>query len=378
MVVVTSQTSATLETLGLRRVINAAATLTKLGGSLMPPEVVNAMAEGARHFVDLPSLQRAVGERIAQLTGNEAGYISSGAAGGIVVSIASVIAGTDAQLITAFPQLEGVQRKEIVIHRSQRNGYDYAGRQTGAIFVEVEGTVESFTAALSERTAGVLWFAGAHFADDALPIETVVELAHAQGIPVIVDAAAQIPAVSNLWHFTKEVGADIVIFSGGKGLCGPQSSGLVLGRQDLIIGCIANGSPNTAIGRPLKVGKEELFGILAAVEWTLSRNEPEVIAGYEQVVQTWINGWRDLPGITVERGYPSEAGQPFGRVILTFGANAVISRSDLTKALWDGDNCIAVSELGDDQIGINPQTVQDFEVDIILQAVRTALEGNQA
>lgn len=375
MVVVTAQQSATLGSLGLRPVINAAATLTKLGGSLMPPEVVAAMAEGAKHFVDLPALQRAVGERIAQLTGNDAAYISSGAAGGIVVSVASVIAGTDAQLITAFPQLDGIGRKEIIIHRSQRNGYDYAGRQTGAIFIEVEGTVESFTAALSERTAGVLWFAGAHFSTDALPIETVVELAHAQGIPVIVDAAAQIPAVSNLWHFTKEVGADIAIFSGGKGLCGPQSSGLVLGREDLIVGCVANGSPNTAIGRPLKVGKEELFGILAAVEWTLARNEPEVIAWYESVVQTWIDGWRGLPGVQVERGYPSEAGQPFGRVILTIGPDAVLSRSDLTRALWDGEPCIAISELGDDQIGINPQTVQESEVGIVLDAVRAALEG---
>jgi L-seryl-tRNA(Ser) seleniumtransferase len=375
MVVVTATANkpATLESLGLRPVINAAATLTKLGGSLMPPEVVAAMAEGARHFVELPALQRAVGARIAELTRNEAAYISSGAAGGIVVSVAAVIAGTGN--VTAFPQLDGMEKKEIIVHRSQRNGYDYAGRQTGATFVEIDGTEASLEAAISSRTAGVLWFAGAHFATDALPIEAVVEIAHKHGVPVIVDAAAQIPAVANLWFFTKEAGADIAIFSGGKGLCGPQSSGLVLGRADLIEACIANGSPNTAIGRPLKVGKEELFGILAAVEWTLSRNEPEVIAGYESVVQHWIDGLSGVPGTVVERGYPNEAGQPFGRVLITLTPDAATSRDDLVKKLWQGDPCIAVGEIGSDTIGLNPQTVQDTEIDVVLKAVRAALEG---
>jgi L-seryl-tRNA(Ser) seleniumtransferase len=153
-------------------------------------------------------------------------------------------------------------------------------------------------------------------------------------VPVVVDAAAQIPYVSNLWHFTRDVGADIAIFSGGKGLCGPQSSGLVLGSAELIAGCVANGSPNTAIGRPLKVGKEELFGILAAVEWTLNRNEAEVIAWYESVVKTWIEGLVGLPGVTAERGFPNEAGQPFGRVLVTLGQEVAISRDDLVRTQW--------------------------------------------
>jgi L-seryl-tRNA(Ser) seleniumtransferase len=364
-----------LRDLGLKPVINAAATLTKLGGSLMPPEVIAAMAEGARSFVDLTELQRAVAARIAELTRNEAAYISSGAAGGIVVTVASLIAGTDPLKIAAFPHLEGIAKKEIIVHRSQRNGYDYAARQTGAGFVEIDGTVESLTAAISERTAGVLWFAGSHFAKDALPIETVVEIAHARGVPVVVDAAAQIPHVSNLWHFTRDVGADIAIFSGGKGLCGPQSSGLVLGSAELIAGCVANGSPNTAIGRPLKVGKEELFGILAAVEWTLNRNEAEVIAWYESVVKTWIEGLVGLPGVTAERGFPNEAGQPFGRVLVTLGQEVAISRDDLVRTLWDGDPRIAVGVVGENTFALNPQTIQEPEVQVVLQAVRAALEA---
>ncbi len=359
--------------LGLRPVINAAATLTRLGGSLMPSPVVDAMVAGSRHFVDLDDLQRAVGARIAHLTHNEAAYVSSGAAGGIVVAVAACLAGTDSDRIANFPALTGFDRTEVIVHRSQRNGYDYACRQTGARMIEIEGTPESLEGAISPQTGAVLWFAGAHFAADALPIETVIEIAHRHDIPVIVDAAAQIPAVSNLWHFTRDLGADLAIFSGGKGLRGPQSSGLVLGRADLIEGCIANGSPRSAIGRPLKVGKEELLGILAAVEWTLAQDEPATIAAYEASVAMWIEGLRDLPGVSVQRGFPSEAGQPHARAIVTLGDTARLSADDLVQALWEAEPRIAVSPAGTEAIALNPQTLREGEDVVVLQAIRALL-----
>lgn len=362
--------------LGLRPVINAAATLTRLGGSLMPPVVIEAMLVGARHFVELEALQRAVGTRIARLTGNEAAYISSGAAGGIVVSVAACLAGTDSNRISNFPALTGFDRTEVIIHRSQRNGYDYACRQTGARLVEIEGTIAALEGAISPPTGAVLWFAGTHWASGALPIADVIEIAHRHNVPVIVDAAAQIPAVSNLWHFTRELGADLAIFSGGKGLRGPQSSGLVLGRRDLVEACIANGSPRTAIGRPLKVGKEELFGILAAVEWTLGQDEPATIAAYEATVRRWIEGLRDLPGVDVARGFPSEAGQPHGRAIITLDRAARLTADALLRALWEGDPCIAVNPVGADGIALNPQTLREGEDAIVLRAIQSLLEGS--
>jgi L-seryl-tRNA(Ser) seleniumtransferase len=362
-----------LDELGLRPVINAAATLTRLGGSLMPPPVVEAMAAGARTFVDVPALQRAVGRRIAELTHNEAAYISSGAAGGIVVSVASCLAGTDGDRIDSFPHLTGFDKTEIIVHTSQRNGYDYAARMTGATFVEIEGTPEALEGAITGRTGAVLWFAGAHFAEGALPIEQVIEIAHRRDVPVIVDAAAQVPAIENLWHFTRDLGADIAVFSGGKGLRGPQSSGLVLGRPDLIEGCIANGSPNYSIGRPMKVGKEELFGILAAVEWSLAQDEPSAIAAWEGIVQMWVDGLQGIPGVTVERGYPSEAGQPHSRAIVTLGPDAAMDRDRLIAALWNGEPSIAVGEPGPGAIALNPQTVTVEEAEIVLKAVRDAL-----
>ena len=362
-----------LAELDMRSVINASATLTALGGSLMPPPVVAAMEAGARHFIDLHELQRKVGERVAELTNNEAAYISSGAAAGITLSVAACMTGDDARLIDSFPGPSGFDKNELIIHASQRNGYDYAARMTGVKMVEVEGSEESLEAAIGDHTAAILWFAGAHWAAGALPIEQVIAIGQKHGVTVIVDAAAQVPSISNLWHFTRDLGADLSIFSGGKGLRGPQSSGLVLGRSDLVAAVRMNGSPNSAIGRPMKVGKEELLGCLAAVEWSLAQDEPAILEGYEKTVATWIAGVEGVAGMTAERGYPSEAGQPHGRAILTIGPDARMDRDTLHQALWDRDPRIAVAKIGDNQIALNPQTLEPGEADVVLGAIRELL-----
>jgi L-seryl-tRNA(Ser) seleniumtransferase len=362
--------------LGVRPVINAAATLTRLGGSRMPPQVLEAMHAGAQSFVDLVELQRRVGERIAQLTGNEACYISSGAAAGMAIAIAGCIAGSDPDKVHLLPHVEGPP-PEVVVHRAHRNGYDQAARQTGADLVEIgqsSGTTTAeLEAAFSPRTACVLYFAGAHYAPGALPLNDVVEFAHARDIPVLVDAAAQIPPIANLWRFTREEGADAAIISGGKGLRGPQSSGLVLGRKKIIEACIPNGPPNHSVGRPMKVGKEELLGILAAVEWSLQQDEPALLASYEATVQRWIDGLTGLRGVTVERSYPSEAGQPHGRAIVRLGSASALTRAGLIAALWDSDPRIAVSEHGADAIALNPQTLEPGEDQLVLDALRRLL-----
>jgi L-seryl-tRNA(Ser) seleniumtransferase len=359
--------------LGLRPVINASATLTALGGSLMPETVRDAMDAGSRSFVDLRELQVRVGERIAELTHNEAAFVSSGAAGGIVVAVAGCMAGTDPELIDSFPGPNGFEKNELIIHTSQRNGYDYAARMTGVKMIEIEGTKEAFEAAISSHTAAILWFAGAHWAENALPVEQVIALGKKHGVVVIVDAAAQVPKVENLWHFTRDLGADLAIFSGGKGLRGPQASGLVVGRADLVAAARANGSPNYAIGRPLKVGKEELIAFLAAVEWSLAQDEDKVLAGYEKTVNAWIDGVDDLSGVIAERGFPSEAGQPHARAILTVDDDARLGRDALHDALWDRNPRIAVSKIGERQIALNPQTLEPGEPELVLDAIRELL-----
>lgn len=361
--------------LGVRPVVNAAATLTRLGGSLMPPPVLAAMADAAGQFVDLDELQARVGERLAELTGNEAGYVSSGAAAGITLTVAACMAGTDPDKVAAFPYLDGIDKREVVIHRSQRNGYDYAARQTAAHIIEVEGTPEALENALGRHTACVLWFAGAHFAADALPVEQVVDIAHRRAVPVIVDAAAQVPPIASLWSYTRDAGADAVLLSGGKGLRGPQASGVVLGRRAIIEGCRVNGNPNHAIGRPMKAGKEEILGLLAAVEWSLQRDEADLIAGYEESVRRWVDGLSDLPGVTAWRGYPSEAGQPHGRAVVRFVPPCPWTRDRVVDALWNGSPRIAVGEVDPDAIALNPQTLEPGEDRVVLDALRRLLTG---
>lgn len=357
------------EKLDIRPVINASATLTALGGSIMSQDVRDAMASAAAHFIDLHELQSKAANRIAELTRNEAAYISSGAAGGITLSVAACMAGTDPALIDQFPGPDGFPRNELLMFRVQRNGYDYAARMTGVKLVELESSIDSLRTHINQHSAAVLWFAGTRLRGDVPPIEEIIPVAHSAGIPVIVDAAAQIPPASNLWHFTKNLGADLAVFSGGKGLGGPQSSGLVFGRPDLISAVAANGSPNTAIGRPLKVGKEELIGCLAALEDYLSLDEKELLDGYEEIVRYWLDGLHDTPGLTVERGYPSEAGQPHARAIIRVQPHAPLNRDQLHDALWEMNPRIAVWKEDDDGIALNPQTIRNGEERIVLDAI---------
>jgi seryl-tRNA(Sec) selenium transferase len=304
--------------------------------------------------------------------------VSAGAAAGISIAIAACIAGNDRVAIGRLPLVDGPP-PEVIVHRAQRNGYDQAARQTGARLVEI-GTAEAtqpweLEAAFSSETVGVLYFAGAHYARGALSLEEVVAMAHARGVPVLVDAAAQIPPKANLSRLTRELGADIAIFSGGKGLRGPQSSGLVLGRRAIVEKCLANGPPNHSLGRPMKVGKEELLGILAALEWSLDQDETALLAGYEATVEHWLAGLSGMPGVTAERGFPSEAGQPHSRAIVRLEPGCAWTRNGLVAALWDRDPRIAVGQVGADGLALNPQTLEPGEAELVLDALRQLLNS---
>lgn len=362
------------EELGIRPIINAAATLTKLGGSRMPGEVLAAMEAAAGAFVDMPLLQARVGDRIAELTRNEAAFVSSGAAGGIVLAVATLMAAPNAPEPMAYPMLKGISRNEAIVFASQRNGYDFAILQTGASIIECDDTLQSFEAAITGRTACLVWFAGA-LAAKSPPIEEVIAIARKHRVPVLVDAAAQIPPVSNLWHYTRDLGCEGVLFSGGKGLRGPQSAGLVLGTRELIAGCRRLSPPTQGIGRPLKVGKEELAGMLTAVEYTLAQDEHAILEGYEAIVQSWIKDLAGIAGVRVERGFPSEAGQPHARAIVHFDAGANKTRDQVVDELRTGDVWIEVGTLADqpDAIALNPQTVTAAEADIVAARLRQIL-----
>jgi len=350
------------ESLGIRPIINASATLTKLGGSLMPPEVVQAMHDAAQCFVDLPELQIRVGDRIAELTHNEAAYISSGAAAGLVLATAVCVTDCDLDLINVFPHIEHL-KNEVIIQHNHRNGYDYAVQQVGIKVIEVGdksgATSDDLRRTITPKTAAIFWFQGTMASDVDIPLPEIVAIANEHQIPVVVDGAAQVPPVENLWKFT-EMGVSMVIFSGGKDLRGPQSSGLVLGKRRYIEAMRHHGSPNQGIARPMKVGKEEMMGLLAAVERYLTFDHESRAQYCETTVSDWCEAFSTIEGIKVERDFPNEAGQPLAWCLVTLDAEKCgITRDALVQALFDGTPSIAVALGGDDnQLHLNPMTLE--------------------
>ena len=256
------------ERLGVTRTINAASWITRLGGSIMPPPVVEAMEDASRWFVDMDELNKKAGEVIARFTGAEAGLVTAGSAAGMLLEAAACMAGTDPAKLNRLPDTTGM-KSEIVIHRAHRMNYDHSFRVAGATLVEIGNSVSTdeweLEDAIGENTAAVAYvFALPHRGE--LPLAKVAEIAHARGVPVIVDAAAMLPPVENLTRFINE-GADMVSFSGGKGVLGPQSTGILCGRADLVEAAYLNGQPNSqGVGRAAKVCKEEIAGLVTALE----------------------------------------------------------------------------------------------------------------
>jgi len=359
--------------LGVRKVINGYATLTRLGGSLMPSEVLEAMNQAAKHFVDVDELMIKVGEKIAQLTKNEAAYVSCGAAAGLAITTAACITGLDPAKRTQLPYTDGM-KNEILIHRRNRNGYDYAIKQAGGKIVEFgsdQTTPEDLEKAINDKTAAIFYFYNISNMGGLVPVENGVEIARKHNIPVVVDAAAQIPPAENLWRFTVDMGADLSIFSGGKGLCGPQSAGLILGRKDLIEACMFNACPRVSIGRGMKVGKEEMVGMLAAVKWYLSLDSKKLMQDYEDQVQYIIDECSKLPHTRARCSFPSEAGQPMPRAEIIFDEQKLgVTRDKVLKELRDGEPCIELAAAGTGSIFYNPQTIVPGEEKIIVKRLR--------
>ncbi len=364
--------------LGIRRVINADATLTRLGGSLMPPEVLDAMRQASGSFVDMHELQRVVGERLATLTRNEAAYAAGGAAAAIVLATLAAMNRGDLTAIARAIETGESPRDEVIIQRAQRIPYDPAIRLAGARIVDIGNRLQTFSweleAAITPRTAMIFYPAGEHLTYGALPLSEVVAIAHAHDVPVVVDAAAQLPPTENLWRFTRELGADLVIFSGGKELRGPQASGLLVGTRAMIDAVAVNGSPHQRLARPMKVGKEEMMGLLAAVERYVTDDWRARASAYEETVARWIVQLDSIPGITAERTFPNEAGQPTPRCRVTFSTETGMTGAEAVRVLWEGDPRIAVARDNATSISMTPELLGPGEEEVLLDRV-IALAG---
>jgi L-seryl-tRNA(Ser) seleniumtransferase len=356
------------ERLGVRTLINARGTYTYLSGSLMQPEVVEAMAEASRRFVDIRELEAAVGARLARLTGAESALVTAGAAAALTQGTAACVVGKDPESIKRLPDTHGL-KDEAIIQKAHRNPYDQAIKQVGVKMVEVE-TLEEMKRAISPKTAMISYIVALE-PQGKVSLEETLKIGKASRVPVFVDAAAELPPAENLTKFVK-MGADLVAFSGGKGLRGPQTSGLLLGRRDLIEAAALNGCPNHSIGRPMKVGKEEIVGLLRAVELYLERDHEAECRQWESQIEYLERALKGIPGVETGR-VPKHIVNHVPRLYLKIDPNvAGMAQEDVIEKLSQGDPRIEVltTPLG---LTICANTLQSGEEEHIARRLREIL-----
>ena len=290
--------------LGLRTFINAAGTYTSMTGSLMPKEVSDAISYGTTEYVNLDELQDKVGERIAELLECEYATVSSGCFGAMSIGMAGILTGMDPKKVKQLPNTEGM-RNEVIIQESHTIGYAQALTNVGAKVVKIK-TARDLEKAINKKTA-MLWFLNAHTDQGAIKWEEFIALGKKHNIPTFIDCAADVPPVENLFKFTK-MGFDLVAFSGGKGIRGPQSAGLLLGKRKYIEAARMHTPPRgETIGRGMKVNKEEVLGMLAALELYLQKDHKAEWAMWEAQVKLISDSALEIKGVETEVHVPKYA-----------------------------------------------------------------------
>lgn len=382
------------EDLGVRRVINAAGPLTRLGGNQVAPDVLDAMAAAAGSNVIMDELQERAGAVIADVTGAEAGYVVSGAAAGLTLAVAACVAGLDPAAMDQLPNTTGL-KNEIVVQRGHRNAYDHALRLAGITFVEAGylgypgagGTYAwQVEAAISERTAAIACPILA--TPGTLSLPEVVEIARRHDLPVIVDASASLPPRSNLQRFIAE-GADLVVYSGGKAIGGPQASGVLAGRAHLIASVALqhldmdvrvptwvkrdqldrgelSGIPHQGIGRSMKAGREEIAGLIVALRRYVAGDDAEDFQRWERLLTYVAEPLADVNGVCVHQ--KNAARQTVPHLWIELDADQLgFTAYDAVKTLLNGDPSVAVAESYAEKgtIVINPMVLTDDDVEIV-------------
>ena len=368
------------ERLGVRPLINARGTHTRLGGTLMRPDVVEAMQEAATAYVVLDELQDKASEVIARATGAEAGIVVGGAEAGLLIGTAAILAGTDPARIAQLPDTTGITKNEAIMHRAHRNGYDHGVRAAGAKIVDIgyggSALPYQLRAAINERTALIVYLMSPWASHGALSLTQTCEIAHEANIPVLVDAAAMLPPADNLKRFIAE-GADLVTFSGGKGLMGPQSSGILAGRADLIRAARMNGSPSHSVGRAAKAAKEDIVGLIVALQNYIERDHEADIAGWRAQAEWMLDRLNDFPGVATSYLHDGRE-HPVPRVELVFGPETGINPHELVLSLEEHDPRVFLFEptgptAKPNSIAINTQTMHPGEEEIVVEALREAI-----
>ncbi len=362
--------------IGVTPVINASGTSTQIGGTKLRPAAMEAMNKAATVMVEMGELNKQAGKIIAEITGAEAGHVSGGAASGLVLQAAACIAGSDPSKMAQLPDATGL-KNEIIIQNSHRFPYEQAYRAAGAKLVGIGDGRRcqpwQLEAAFTDHTAAVAYLKSSFVSQRALPLEQVCEIAHERGVPVIVDAASMLPPRSRLQEYTQQ-GADMVIYSGGKGVRGPQGAGILCGRSDLIEAAAANAAPNQFIGRSMKVAKEEIIGLITALRIFVEEDEEAENKRYREMCQQIVDALIEIPGVevSVEHDYIS---YHIPTALLTFPSHSGVPfRDQIYSGMTLGDPPIYLHNIGGpNELCVDPINLDDSELDTVIRRLREEL-----
>jgi L-seryl-tRNA(Ser) seleniumtransferase len=325
---------------GVRPVIAAFEPLSRYGNSMMAPEVIDAMREAQEFFVDVEELNRAAGARIATVMKAEAAMVTSCSYGAMMLGAAAILTGTDREKIEALPQVTWPKR-ECLIQKAHRVPYDRAFRAAGMTMVEAE-TRDQLVNAINERTAMIAVIARVERdpQPEVMQAPELIELGKKHGVPVLVDAAGELPPLSRLTRYT-ELGADLVNFSGGKNICGPSSSGILAGRKDLIEAALLHASPNANIGRGQKINREEIVGLVVALEQYIRTDQEAMLAKWSKRSRYIVDQLRGIPGLTPEYRMTS---QGYANAVLIWDKKVIpINEREAADKLRSGEPRIVFS-----------------------------------
>ena len=352
--------------LGVTTVINCQGTMTMLGGSVIRPELEAVMAQAGRHFVRMPELEVAAGQRIAEMLKLPEGYtalVTSGAAAAMQSGLAGILTGDNETFIRQIPDLTGM-KSEVIIQKSHRNPFDHQLRTTGVKLVEVESR-DDLRQAISPRTA-MMHFSNFANSQGQIKVDEWVKLAKEYKIPCMNDAAADTPPVSHLWDYAN-MGYDLVTFSGGKAIRGPQCAGMLIGRKDLVAYALLNNSPHEdTIGRSQKVGKEEIVGMVKALELYLNEDHETLTKEWQERLESISRQIIKVPGVSTSFFVPEIANHvPHMRIILN-PAKISVTPNEVSRLLKDSKPSIVMS-VGEDTpgLGMNSFMLQPGEDKIV-------------
>ncbi len=363
--------------IGVKPVINCKGTFTILSGSLVLPEVRLAMLEASKHFVHIDELMDAAGARIAEITGAESAIVTTGCAAALAHATAGALAGGDPEKIQRLPDLDGL-RSEVIAPDYSRNVYDHAIRMVGVKMVTVSNLAE-MADAIGPDTAMVMVLASPPDTGE-FGLEPIARLAHQHDIPVLVDAAAEGLTVPDI-HLQR--GADLVAYSGGKALRGPQSAGLLLGRRDLVCAAWINSAPHHAAGRAMKVGKEDAMGMLAAVEMWVRRDHDAEWKTWTDWLEEISESVRRVPGVMTEVLQPSGLSNRSPRLEVSWDGPALgVFGSEVEQALWNHDPRIVLArgsgtrrEGGTSAVTVMPWQMSPGDSSVVAAALHAKLSS---